>query len=152
MGIPIGCPKLFLKGQSYYTKLGDWKDEDEIKADELTSKWDIEEDDLNLPDNFVDDPMDVPYKAEPASKKFKSSTPDYLNLKVWPEHSVGSYLEKMSRVSKPRKFAWDLDSVSSNLTPEGLSRLYHQLVLVLPINPLDEMLERFDTVAEVRSR
>lgn len=150
LGISIGCPKLYLKGSEKFAKLGTWKNEDEAKADQTANSWNIEEEDLIFDDNGHEiAAVDLPTQGNPPPKKIKRELINHHALKSWPKYSVGFYLEKMSHVGSPDKYSWSFDTVESNLTFEGLARLYHEIALLLPINSLDELLDRFPTAAEV---
>lgn len=66
----------------------------------------------------------------------------------YPKFSVGYYLNE---IPKPASMSWSFEEVSNNLTSEGLSKMFHELAPFLPINPIDELLERFEYgVAEVK--
>lgn len=178
MGIKLGCPRTYLNDGTEI-KIGTWTDIDDKKADKLfKDRWMVPKvkkvkvhpttlDDL-LPENLSEDVLEdaLVEDDEPESeddfdaikhvnKKRKTHQEHQScsdkNLEKWPRYSVGSFVaDEHEALRNPLKLSWSYDKVKNNLTRSGLRRLYHELWLLLPINPLDELTHRLESPVDAK--
>lgn len=62
------------------------------------------------------------------------------NFVSFPMYSIGTYLAL--NLPDIQNLSWSFDLVKTDITSEGLARLFHELYPFLPINGLDELVNR----------
>lgn len=143
MGIPLGCERTYLKNNEK-VKIGECKDNCCTKCGQLAENCVI-----------------TPDVAVGALQRFKGD--EYRLLlddfgqgmemgKVWPDYTVGSYSVAHHKLLKdPRNVSWSVHLVRRNPSLAEFARLYHELSVLIPINPLDEIINRFECPLDLKS-
>lgn len=161
LGIPIGCPRTYLKNGKE-VPFGDWTAHDCLVAD------DVEfggrkgpETKRKLLDIWCGFKVaeDIIKQPEVCQQFLKEAFGDAEEMGAkWPNYTVGSSMS-LPELQSPRQIGWSIDQVRANPSVAGFAKLYHELSLLLPINPLDEIRNRLENppgktekypVAEVR--
>lgn len=138
LGIPLGHPRAYLKN-GRRIKIGDWKtctheQEDEIHEN-VQNMWD----DIYLTDDelFPEDKID--WLLEDCSIVDETT----VVFEKWLPYTVGTFIDDINQMS-PHDLSWSIDEVRAKPTLKGFAKLYHELCPLLPVNPLDELKNRFE--------
>lgn len=143
LGIPLGCPKTYLKDVGV-VNIGRWTYGECIKANESPGSNQWPEDVIRevarigwfVNDHYLLDDYGIGVEMEDA----------------WPNYTVGCYMLEDLRLRSPRNVSWYINEVKERPSVAGLARLYHELSLLLPINPIDEIRNRLENVLEPGQR
>lgn len=73
------------------------------------------------------------------------------NVKKWYRYCLGRYYTQ-PELDDPGNISWSYDDVREKVTLAGLAKLYHELTLMLPINPLDEIITRFENPDQIEGK
>lgn len=131
MGIAVGCPKVYFKsGEMLHLGKWDEKLETELNKRETASNnnnWSL-----------------MPYARDSSQPLFTIEDTD-IPMTKWLRYSFGSTFGHPRLVS-PKALSWSYSKYSSCPNNGELARLFHELVVFLPINGLDEIMDRLNTV------
>lgn len=151
LGIPLGRPRTFLK-DGREVPIGNWHTTTDEKEDSFGCKppkrtnnlWAgivLQEDEF-----FPKDEQELMLLVDETMVVDESK----VDLERWLPYTVGSYVFQ-KHLESPKMLGWSIDEVQARPSLEGFARLYHELCLLLPINPLDELKNRFQSPIELTS-
>lgn len=136
LGIPLGCPRTYLNSGEMI-KIGNWTDRDCRRADKFA-------------DDLWSGVRVAEHHLSPAIRDGENFFPEE-DISVaaqemdngWDPYTWGCY-EFNPRLDSPRNISWSIDQVRENPSLDGFAKLFHELSLLLPINPLDEIRNRLE--------
>lgn len=132
LGIEVGCPKVYLRNAKKPIPIGVWekKYENELMKHEASASefW------STIPyesSENIGTPNDSDDLEQTTSVKISS----------WLRYSFGSTF-KHERFGSPENLSWRYDLYRDNPNNSKLATLFHELAILLPINNLDELMDR----------
>lgn len=134
LGVPVGCPKAYMRNGEIL-RLGKWTDEYESKLDQAQTA---------VSNNWFNW-SSLPLKHCETFCQMIERTD--VELGAWLRYSFGSTVDH-PRFTTPRAFTWSFSECDGLPRTGVLARLYHELAVFLPINNLDEMMDRLKCVKE----
>lgn len=144
LGLKPGCPKTYLwSGEE--VAIGNWTPgDDEILANNFAKAKDLWEVDVTV-ENMEELRRMFAEEGHQQQQQEELGPEEGMEMDdCWSNYTVGRYNQSDPRLQSPRNIGWSFNQVCQRPSVQGFIKLYHELSLHLPINPLDEIRNRFE--------